>query len=147
MPRTKDSAKRRAAAVLADGGSQREAGRAAGRHHATVQYWLQTDPSFSAGISRAKEAILKQASELATLSYGEMLDRLRDDEQREALEFRDLNRTWGTAADKVTQAAREEAANAPEADGLAGLSREELLDKLAADLTPEMLEAIRERQQ
>jgi hypothetical protein len=33
-----------------------------------------------------------------------------------------------------------------EADGIAGLSQDELLDKLAADLTPEMLEAIRERQ-
>jgi len=146
MPRTTHSAKQRAAAVLADGGSQRAAGRAADRSHATVQYWLKSDPSFSAGVCRAKDAILKQAAQLATLSHGEMLERLRDEEQRAGLEFRDLNRTWGTAADKLVQAARDELANATEADDHANLTRDELLDRLASELDPEMVEAIRVRQ-
>jgi len=146
MPRTTHSAKQKAAAVLADGGSQRAAGRAADRSHATVQYWLKTDPSFSAGVCRAKDAILKQAAQLATLSHGEMLERLQDEEQRKGLEFRDLNRTWGTAADKLVQAARDEMANATEADEHANLSRDELLDRLASELDPEMVEAIRQRQ-
>ena len=146
MPRTTHSAKQRAAAVLADGGSQRAAGRAADRSHATVQYWLKSDPSFSAGVCRAKDAILKQAAQLATLSHAEMLERLQDEEHRKGLEFRDLNRTWGTAADKLVQAARDEMANATEADENSNLSRDELLDRLASELDPEMVEAIRQRQ-
>ncbi len=146
MPRTTDSAKQRAAVVLADGGSQRAAGKAAGRTHRAVQYWLETDPNFCAGISRAKDAILKQAAQLATLSHAEMLERLEDEEQRKGLEFRDLNRTWGTAADKLVQAARDEMANATEADDHSNLSRDELLDRLASELDPEMVEAIRQRQ-
>tara|TARA_Y100000310_G_scaffold121537_2_gene120307 strand:- start:5178 stop:5582 length:405 start_codon:yes stop_codon:yes gene_type:complete len=132
--------------VLADGGSQRAAGRAADRHHGTVQYWLKTDPSFSAGIGRAKDAILKQAAQLATLSHAEMLSRLEDEGQRRGLEFRDLNRTWGTAADKLVQAARDEMANAVDAEDHSNLSRDELLDRLASELDPEMVEAIRVRQ-
>ena len=146
MPRTTHSAKARAANVLADGGSQRAAGRAADRSHATVQYWLKSDPSFSAGVCRAKDAILKQAAQLATLSHAEMLARLQDEEQRAGLEFRDLNRTWGTAADKLVQAARDELANSPEVDDHSNLTRDELLDRLASELDPEMVEAIRVRQ-
>ena len=146
MPRTTHSAKARAANVLADGGTQRAAGRAADRSHATVQYWLKSDPSFSAGVCRAKDAILKQAAELATLSHAEMLARLQDEEQRKGLEFRDLNRTWGTAADKLVQAARDELANSPEVDEHANLTRDELLDRLASELDPDMVEAIRVRQ-
>ena len=146
MPRTTHSAKQRAAAVLADGGSQRAAGRAADRAHTTVRYWLETDPSFSTGVQRAKDAILKQAAQLATLSHAEMLERLRDEEQRAGLEFRDLNRTWGTAADKLVQAARDELANATEADDHSNLTRDELLDRLASELDPDMVEAIRVRQ-
>ena len=146
MPRTTHSAKARAANVLADGGSQRAAGRAADRAHTTVRYWLETDPSFSTGVQRAKDAILKQAAELATLSHAEMLARLQDEGQRKGLEFRDLNRTWGTAADKLVQAARDELANSPEVDEHANLTRDELLDRLASELDPEMVEAIRVRQ-
>jgi len=146
MPRTTHSAKQRAAAVLADGGTQREAGRAADRHHKSVQYWLKNDPSFAAGVIRAKDAILKQAAQLATLSHAEMLERLRDEEQRAGLEFRDLNRTWGTAADKLVQAARDELANATDADEHSNLTRDELLDRLASELDPDMVEAIRVRQ-
>ena len=146
MPRTTHTAKARAATVLADGGSQRAAGRAADRSQGSVQYWLKTDPSFSVGISRAKDAILRQAAELATLSHAEMLARLQDEGQRKGLEFRDLNRTWGTAADKLVQAARDELANATEAEDHANLSRDELLDRLASELDPDMVEAIRVRQ-
>ena len=146
MPRTTHSAKARAANVLADGGSQRAAGRAADRAHTTVRYWLETDPSFSTGVQRAKDAILKQAAELATLSHAEMLARLQDEGQRKGLEFRDLNRTWGTAADKLVQAARDELANSPEVDEHANLTRDELLDRLASELDPDMVEAIRVRQ-
>ena len=146
MPRTTHTAKARAATVLADGGSQRAAGRAADRSQGSVQYWLKTAPSFSVGIARAKDAILKQAAELATLSHAEMLSRLQDEEQRRGLEFRDLNRTWGTAADKLVQAARDEMANATDAEDHSNLSRDELLDRLASELDPEMVEAIRVRQ-
>jgi hypothetical protein len=75
-----------------------------------------------------------------------MLARLQDEGQRKGLEFRDLNRTWGTAADKLVQAARDELANATEAEDHANLSRDELLDRLASELDPEMVEAIRVRQ-
>ena len=75
-----------------------------------------------------------------------MLARLQDEEQRKGLEFRDLNRTWGTAADKLVQAARDEMANSPEVDEHANLTRDELLDRLASELDPDMVEAIRVRQ-
>ena len=146
MPRTTHTAKARAATVLADGGTQGAAGRAADRARTTVQYWLKTDPSFSAGIGRAKDAILRQAAELATLSHAEMLSRLQDEGQRKGLEFRDLNRTWGTAADKLVQAARDEMLSGIEAEDHANLSRDELLDRLASELDPEMVDAIRVRQ-
>jgi len=132
--------------VLGDGGSQGEAGRAADRARTTVQYWLKTDPSFSAGVGRAKDAVLKQAAELATLGHAEMAERLKDDGKRKGLSFGDLNRTWGTAADKLMVAARDEMLNSPDAEDHSNLSPDELLDKLAAELDPEMVNAIRERQ-
>ena len=136
MPRTTHTAKARAATVLADGGTQGAAGRAADRARTTVQYWLKTDPSFSAGIGRAKDAILRQAAELATLSHAEMLSRLQDEGQRKGLELRDLNPTRGTAADKLAQAAPDVILSGIAAEYPANLSRHALLDRIAPEPDP-----------
>jgi len=141
MPRTSHKAKAKAAAVLAAGGTLREAGEAAGRHLSTVHYWKTTDAAFSEGLKNAKEEVLKQAAELATLAHREMVQRLET--EPEALEYRDLNRTWGTAADKLITAARDEASAEAEAENL---TREQLIDRLAGELDTETLLAIVERQ-
>ena len=125
-----------AASVRADGASIAQAATAAGVDRTTVWRWESSvDEDYTAGLQHCKRVLVEDAAQLAALAGRELLRRLRD--EPEAVSYSELNRIWGTSADKLL------AVPEPMADELADLAREDLLEHLAQQLSPADLEAIK----
>ena len=131
--------KRTAAIARAEGSTVSGAAHAAGVHRSTVWRWESGgDADYCNVLRHCKRALLQDAADLAALAGREMLRRLVDEPT--AVSSSELNRIWGTAADKLLAQPEPTEALEPEV-----LDREGLVDRLAELLDDGMLDEIRER--
>ena len=136
-PKTKHTA----AAARADGASMSRAAESAGVHRTTVWRWESgADGDYTAGLQRCKRALLVNAANLATAAGTEILRRLQADPESASLS--ELNRIWGTAADKLFAANEEQSEVDDQRDEFARMTPEERIDYLADKLPPEMVAQI-----
>jgi len=100
-PAILDKAKAAAALVLAEGGSYRQAAKAAGVSHTAVFAWRRDDVTFANAVISQRRPMEDLCAAIVELSGGEIVKRLKDEAKIEAMEPEVLNRIMGTAADKL----------------------------------------------
>lgn len=91
-------------------------------------------------VERCKRALPQDAADLASLAARELVRRRAEEPM--VVSNSELNRIWGTAADKLLSAGSRE----PSSNDSDGLTRDQLLERLARELTPTDLQEIGELQ-
>ncbi len=133
--------KRTAAVARAEGWTVSAAADLAGVNRSTVWRWESGgDSDYCDVLNHCKRALLQDAADLASLAARELVRRLA--EEPIVVSNSELNRIWGTAADKLLSAGSSEASSS----GSEGLTRDQLLELLARELTPADLKEIGELQ-
>jgi hypothetical protein len=98
------------------------------------------DADYCNVLRHCKRALLQDAADLASLAARELVRRLAEEPM--VVSNSELNRIWGTAADKLLSAGSPEASS----NDSDGLTRDQLLERLARELTPIDLQEIGELQ-